>query len=674
MNLLSIEKRISKITGLFLILSINVIASSNDSIPIAKFKLLCEKSDAYYIHRYEDVSYQKSWSKYEKITVVNSKLVVNTTGGVEKYAFLKLSDYISNHIKQFEIKTLKADGSVVKLDSSKVFNRNTKSKFDAIDYPIPGVEPGDTIVTIYSYNRFLEANDLSEFVDLNSTIPTLLAEYTVRSEPKIKMRYKTYNDFPEPEYFTNDTILYCAFKEERKEAMPENEYACYPCELPYVYFSLDKPEKESRTWKDVYNEEFNAITQPIRLDFENSSYYKRWRRRVLNDHRNLSKYKQLDLLINEVYETMEMEPAIVEEIFKSNGYFLKDKRLNPFIIRRLYRQFLEDLEIDYWAVFARSKRSGPIDPYFIRKREYDHIFFAYKDGDGKMNFLYPNEASYKYYLNEIPTSIFNTTAVIVRPENKERIKRNDKYISLDFKMAEVDAVEVKMINLPKMNINKNYVKQIYYCDVNMKAKKTLFKHRYSVSGGMSTDLRRFYSMLNKNEEAGDYFDALLEFEGEDDIFEIDSVHKIELKSKKPFHYTIMSDGRIEGAIKFISDSIVSISLEDLIQHSQVENESDAIGLDTYLDYTYSDFTMYIMNFQNDIEVLGFDESSIGIENEYAMYHFDIKMVGTNKINIQSNYVIQKDMILKEDYEKVNEVNQLLKELRNKRLLLKLKSS
>lgn len=646
----------------------------NDSIPTADFDLICEKADAYFIHHYQDVSYRKSWNEFEKVTAVNFKMVVNTTEGVEKHTFLKLSEYVSNHLRQIDIKTLKGDGSVVKMDSSEVFKRNDESKFDAIDYPIPGVEPGDTIVAVYTYYQYLEEDKLSEFVDLNSAIPSLASEYTVRAEPVVDMRYKTYNGFPEPAYFVNDTIMYCAFREEKKEAMPENEYACYPCELPYVYFSLDKPEKAKRTWKEVYNEEFNVITQPFRLDFENSSYYKRWRRKVLSGHDELTKYEQLDLLINEVYATMEMEPVIVDEFFKSNGFFLKEKRLNPHSIRRLYRRFLEDLEIDYWAVFARSRRSGPIDPYFIRKMEYDHIFFAYKNEEGTMNFLYPNEADYKYYPNEIPTSIFNTRAVIVRPENKGKVKRNDKYISLDFKMAEVDEVEVKIINLPKMNFNKNYVKQIYYCDVNIEAQKTLFKHRYSVSGGMSTDLRRFYSMLDKNEEVGDYFDALLKFEGEEDVFEIDSVHTIELKNKKPFHYTVVSDGRIEGAVKFVSDSIVSISLEDLIQHSQIENESDAIQFDTYLDYTYSDFCMFIMNFEAGIEVLGFDEDEMKIENEYAMYHFDLTRISESSIKLQSNYVIQKDMILKEDFEKVDEVNELLKALRNKRLLLKLKSS
>ena len=333
---------------------------------------------------------------------------------------------------------------------------------------------------------------------------------------------------------------------------------------------------------------------------------------------------------------------------------------------------MEDLEIDYWAVFARSKRSGPIDPYYIRKGEYDHIFFAYDNGKGSINFLYPNEEHYKYKINEIPTVIYNTKAVIVKPSNTEKRKRTDRYINYDLKMAEVDSVDVKLIELPKMGVGQNYTKQIFSCTIDLESKKTYFKHRFSVSGGMSTDLRQFYSMLEKNEEAGNYFDALMEYEGEERTFEVDSINKVQLKGTKPFSYTISSYGRIEGAVKFVNDSIVSISLENLIQHSQVENENSDSELNTYLDYAYSDFNMYIINFPGDIEFIGLEKGSIEIENDCGKFEFDVKKVGSSKISIQSSYVISKDMIQTDDYDKLNNINERLKELRSKRLLLKIK--
>jgi hypothetical protein len=179
-------------------------------------------------------------------------------------------------------------------------------------------------------------------------------------------------------------------------------------------------------------------------------------------------------------------------------------------------------------------------------------------------------------------------------------------------------------------------------------------------------------MLEKNEDVGNYFDALMEFEGEETTFEVDSINKVQLKGTKPFSYTVSSYGRIEGAVKFVNDSIVSISLEDLIQHSQVENQSGDSELNTYLDYAYSDFNMYIINFPGDIEFIGQEKDSTVIENDCGKFEFDIKKIGAKKISIQSNYVISKDMIQKDDYDKLDNINDRLKQLKSKRLLLKIK--
>ena len=117
------------------------------------FLTLCKNSDAYYTHSYRDITYQQNFvDSYKKLISINNKLVVNTPAGVEKYAFLNLDEFESNNLESIKIRTLKADGTIVELDSSLVFRRNSKrEKFGAINYPIPAVEPGDTIETNYVY-------------------------------------------------------------------------------------------------------------------------------------------------------------------------------------------------------------------------------------------------------------------------------------------------------------------------------------------------------------------------------------------------------------------------------------------------------------------------------------------------------------------------------------------
>ena len=136
------------------------------------FLTLCKNSDAYYKHSSIDVFFTKKWYRVNRETTVSTKLVVNNTTGVDNYAFLKLNEYEANHIKTININTLKADGSIIKLDTSLVFKQNSKNKkMAAINYPIPAVEPGDTIETNYIFTENLNKNELMNYVNLNIDLP-----------------------------------------------------------------------------------------------------------------------------------------------------------------------------------------------------------------------------------------------------------------------------------------------------------------------------------------------------------------------------------------------------------------------------------------------------------------------------------------------------------------------
>ncbi|WP_339915995.1 DUF3857 domain-containing protein [Yeosuana marina] len=671
MSLLFLKLKANKYCILWITFLLSTSVFANDSIPDNKFLEYCKKQDAYFLYSYTDVTYVKVWSRYKRLISISNKLVVNNSAGVDKFAFLNLSEFVSNNLKKIKIKTLKADGTVIELDSSLVFQRNSNNKkFGSINYPIPGVEPGDTIETSYAYSEYINKHELMDYVNLDSNIPSLNTEYTVRTNPELALRYKPYNNFPEPQVISNDTLTYCVFKMEKIKGLSENKNACKPCELPYLYYSLNDDKNEVRTWKDVYNQEFNAITQPVLLDSEKSSYYRRWKRNVIGEAKDSSKYYQFELLHKEIQDNIKMESVKVDELIKSSGYFLKEKHLDPLSIRRLYRQLLEDLGIEYSAVFARSKQSGPIDPYYIRYGEYDHIFFAYNNEKGSLNLLYPNDEYYKYQINEIPTTLYNTKAIIVKPYLEGKIKNSDKFINYDLKLAEVDSVNVTVVELPGMH--NNILRQIYFGQVNLKEKSIFFKCNFSISGGLSTDLRSFFNFLNQNKEANDFYDALEEFEGKDAAIQIDSVISTHLKNIPPFNYNVKAHGNLREGLSLLNDNIISIPLENLIQHNQIESELDSVDLGYYLDYVFEDYFKVMLNFPCEIEVLGFDGNKIDFKNDFGEYLFDLKMGNNNtQLIIESNYKIIKDMIPKDEYKQLKKLNDILREVKNKRLVIKL---
>ena len=575
------------------LLSIYVGSFANDSIVDLKFTEYCNSSDAYFLYSSANVSYSKAVDFYLRRVTIESKMVVNNRAGVEKHSFLYLSKYRADKLQSMQIKTLKSDGTVVELDSALVFDYLSDKESGNVNFPIPGVEPGDTVEFSYSYTDVLNYFELGDFVDMYRSIPNYRIEYTVTASPGLLIVFKTYNDFPEPRDLSSNSQVNCVFKMERVRGYDMNQYSCMACELPYAYYSIEKQGKRLRSWLDVYNEEFNYYTQPWFSDLEASMTYKKWKTNLIGKKNEGNKYENFILLHSDIIENTQMMPERNGEMFKPSGYFIKEKRFDPVSIRRLYRQLLEDLEIDYWAVFARSKRAGVIDPFYIRKGEFDHIFFLYEDDQGAFNLLYPHEESYQYQINELPTSLYNTEAIIVKPKFGRKPGKQQKFMDFKFEVLMADSVSVSKIILPGMNSNSNFLRQIIHWDVGLNEKLNPFKSQLTVSGGLSTELRSFYSQLSQDEEIRNFYNALSEFEEEENALSIDTINNTALKPYKPFAYTINAQGKLKNALTKISDSLVSISFNEIIQHKKIEIERDSAELNFYLDYSYSD--MFLIN-------------------------------------------------------------------------------
>lgn len=655
---------------LFLFLySLTSISQVKDELDI-----ISKKADAYYLFNYTDVTYRKNWGSYKKYTSVTNKLVVNNVNGVEKYAFLNLSEYESNHLTEIDVKTLKTDGTFVTLDSNLVFKKtDRKKKFSEINYPIPAVEPGDTISISYVYYEYLKKSDLTSYASLHKNLPSKNSQFTIRTDGDLTVRYKVYNGFPKPKIITNDTLIYLEFSIDKLKGFKENEYSCFTCELPYLYYSLEKEEDQLRTWNDVYNEEFNSLTQPLKIDYNNITYYKRWKKRTIGEAKDSSKYYKFKLLYNEVINNFKITQFNPNEFIKSNGYFLKEKKFDPISIRRFYRQILEDLEINYWAVFAKSKRSGSIDENYIRKREFDHIFFAYEKQNGAIDFLYPHSEIFKYQINEIPTSIYNTGAVLVKPViSSVKRKKNNKFITRNLKLAKVDSVSIAKIVLPGMNFSFNTVNQVVYSKVNLLNKTVNHKSRLRISGGLSTEIRNFFNTLNNDKQASQYYDALSKFEGDKNAIQIDSIVSRKFNTKKPFAYTINSTGKVNNVLNFINDSLVSFSLKQLINHSIIETIPINSDLSYFLDYTYSDNFTFNMEFPKNIEIIGIKNANIKLKNQYGDYIFQIKKSQENKIKIYSSYKIKKTKIPKESYYDLKSLNNEIEKVKSRKFIIKIK--
>ena len=237
-------------------------------------------------------------------------------------------------------------------------------------------------------------------------------------------------------------------------------------------------------------------------------------------------------------------------------------------------------------------------------------------------------------------------------------------------MAEVDSVQVNLVRLPGMNADMNSIKQMFSCDINIVEKQNTVKSKYSVSGGLSTDIRSMLSMLDQNKEMSDFYDVMAEFEDDQNALEIDTVTKVVFRNTIPFTYSLYTEGSIKNSITFLNDSLISITLEKLIQHSEITSEEDSIDLEYFLDYSFNDFYVLMLNFSSEIELLSAGEINKALKNNVGEYNFQVKLNANNKLIVQSNYTISKDRIDKSEYSQLKELNDLMEEIKNLRLLVK----
>ena len=174
MSRLCLKIRAKKFYLFWIVVSFCTIVPANENSSDADFYEYCKTSDAYLLYSYIDVVYAKVLGTYTRNVIIQKKLVVNNRFGVEKYAFLVLSKFSDHSSKKIRIKTHKANGSTVELDSELVLDyMSDNEETDYISYPIPGVEPGDTIETYYEYKEYLKSYELSDFVSLYEQVPSL---------------------------------------------------------------------------------------------------------------------------------------------------------------------------------------------------------------------------------------------------------------------------------------------------------------------------------------------------------------------------------------------------------------------------------------------------------------------------------------------------------------------
>jgi hypothetical protein len=610
-------------------------------------------------------------------TTIECKMKLVTKNGVDKYAFLNINAAIRDHLKSLGIKITKPDGSVILLDSTQILKhansteKDIQTGSDQLKYAIPGAEAGDIISINIAIKEDFTYSQHDGNIFLFSELPIGKSKFIIKVPREFNVFYRLYNNFPEPKILSSDTSICCTFEQENLEPLTEQKYTCYSCDLPYFYFNIFFTKgMGSMDWDQFYKVVYNPMTLPVFSFNSSDNYYNRWMHKVRKSSKSDSKIDQLKMFIKNINDNIEVKVLPNNERRQISGYYLRKGYIDQDNLRILYRKIFEDLKVDYWACFAKNKWMGPMEKYFVRPQEISDLFFMIEEQGKPKYMVYPSTPIYKFQFDEVPTSLYNTTAVIIKP-----VKRDEKRINhaQPFIMnLQVDSVIVNELNIPKGSYNTNYFRMVTQAYVELTSKKDSFKSSYTFSGGVSTKYRMLFRYLDNNKEVNDFFKEYIKYSGTEPALKVDTVLSRDFQRDMSFKYTVNVAGKFSKGINYINDSTISISLNDIITHDQVDSSPDSIVLDYYLDYAYTDMMYLNILFSKPIEPINLANIDKQIANEVGEYACKLVVIDNNAIAINSTYKIFKDIIKTGDYHSLQDINNLLQQTRNAHILLRIR--
>lgn len=672
------------------------------------------QEDAYYIYNNLEIEVFSDYSlgkpkagmyyydaKNIRVTY-SSRIKLNTRNGVEKYSYLTLNSTEKKDLKSVEIRSYKPNGSVIEFDSTQILRSlvplspNQANNLNLTKYVIPGVEAGDEI----EINYICEFNGGHVFTEhLNGNIfpqkdmPSLQSNFRIIVPAPYRVFYKCYNKYREPYVKIDNIKAICTFHSDSTIAVKDVSYACMANELPYFYYSIEYRKELSDNTKliDLYNEFIKRANLPIN-PYTLNDVTKKWIRENLKDNKKNNRFQQFEILYKSI-----MDNFVIDEGAGSDDFFTH--KIRRFDLYRLYVQIFNYLNIDYFLCLAKSKYEGDIDLNFIRRNEFTDQLFMYYDNDSNKVFIYPHTINKKYNLNEFPSFLNGTNAVLIRQatktdKNNKTVNSTDmkKYPS-PFNRKFADLIEqaaktgknnknanstvfddfnldIRKIPLLMSDEKSNYYFRQRIIGIDLKSEESSYNSTINLTGLSATDGRILYDNIFRNKE--NYKLYLTEFQKGRDIFKVDSIYLKNESNTIPFKYSIAMTGKLGRFYNYINDTTIVISINEILNNNKIEYNKRSRNLDILLPYAFSDILDLIIEFKQPIKVINQEILKKEMENSLGSYKFEMVPLEGNKLHLTSTYIIKDELIKKFSFNKLDEINDASGEMSNSRIIVRIK--
>ena len=630
--------------------------SKKDKFSGAKIPDQFQNEDAVIINYLEHYHVSNEYSS-SFITVyrIKQRTRLLTDRGVERYGRIYAPKRNGFKLINADARTYKKNGEVLDLKAKEIKEIDYLSEdevgFSKENYyifAIPGVEVGDEVEIVYTYR----ANTTwygNEFY-FSTNLPVLDYQLNLQFSNDMSVAIQLYNGLGQPSIRKDVSSVFYTWKRKNVAYYGDKNYSIEALEVPYASYSLktvgtgySDNTATGNTWTSYVNRIMNDIvTDPGKSKNASVQFLNNDCSDALKVSNRLDKMTLIHNYINDKFELTRFD--------REPSYFvqLETHQITRPNLFRLYNDILNYLGIPHYITLARNKYSGPIDTKFVAYHQIEDELLSFRDDENVLHFIIPKTYGNEYQIDEIPSSIQNSTVLLIDAENWNKVKQ------LKFK---------------KSTINENELNRQVQANVNTVDGYIAHQVKEIATGAFSTQRRDYF--LSLYEESNDEELTELLLDRIDGSSNVDSVN-VEFKSKEsPFPFVLSYEIVLNDRVQDLGDGLISINLNDWFYHNKLSSYDLTRTLDFYAPFRRMDRINYFIRFDKHVELINADVLNVALKESHCRYALNAEQINPNTIKIESSYVINSLQIPKEEIGQLRKVNDQLKKSNSNQLIVKI---
>jgi hypothetical protein len=614
------------------------------------------------------------WSgtgKYNKSVNYNSsqgyiehlyqRIKILTRKGAEEYSKVFIPKSTVGKVVKILAKNIKPDGReiIVKSEDIKEVESVTNGVFDwkqgHYRFSVPGVEQGDELEIVYSISK---PDNLATSGDyfFSSYLPVIQSTLVLNFSNAITVTLKNFNGLRNPENGLSHKTYSFTYTRFHLGALRDIDHAILYNEMPYCRYQILSVHSQFDTspqgtpvsvanWTD-FAKEFILSRNGDDLKETKSKFFNKF---VSQHYTSDAETPQVGFrnIIRLIFDSIHIENTGQKPEFTS-GYYLSNNSIPFSAIYKLYSDLFNNLGIEFYFCLGTMKTMGKLDTSLVSGGNFSSLFFAYKDENDSLRYLFPEN-----------------NAVKINPE-----EINPFYLGSHFIMISAKAPGKHAFGkLPDYPCTFNYKKRKNKIFVDLEENLQHFVCQ-SVKAGA-------FSYLDRLREYGTSKDSVKSefknyFKNEMKNFTLDTSYLTPADMNFPYKTNFYYKGRQKDKLVRVADSLYSLDLSEWLDHNVLPAYSADRFVDYYPDFRYQEQFTYYYIFKTPVEVQNPSSLAGGINNDFGSYQFSVDQLSDTVILVQSTYKIVKDKLPSYEYDQLKQLYDQWALLKNSSLLVRVK--